>query len=125
MELANLLVTSGGFLLIGVIAWFFWGPKKEGIPATLGSSGIQEAQIRVKNGYSPNRIIAQRGKPIRFVFFREEKVACSEMVVFPDFQKSATLPTGKKVIIELPPMEDGIYDFTCQMGMYRGKVIVK
>ncbi|MGG5253419.1 cupredoxin domain-containing protein [Neobacillus sp. SM06] len=126
MDIANLSVTIGGLLLIGLIAWFFWGPKKGGSLAEIGSSGIQEASIRVKNGgYTPNRIIVQSGKPVRFEFLREEKAACSEMVVFPDFEKSATLPAGKKVVIELPPMEDGTYEFTCQMGMYRGTMVVK
>ncbi|XJZ28050.1 cupredoxin domain-containing protein [Bacillota bacterium Lsc_1132] len=126
MDVANISVTIGGLLLIGLIAWFFWGPKKGGSLAEIGASGFQEASIRVKNGaYTPNRIIVQSGKPVRFEFLREEKAACSEMVVFPDFEKSATLPAGKKVTIELPPMEDGTYEFTCQMGMYRGTVVAR
>lgn len=126
MDVSNWLVTIGGLLLIGLIAWFFWGPKKGGSLANVGASGYQEATIRVKNGvYTPNRIVVQSGKPIKFEFLREEKVACSEMVIFPDMQKSVMLPFGKKVTIELPPMKEGNYEFTCQMGMYRGLVIVK
>jgi plastocyanin domain-containing protein len=87
--------------------------------------GYQEAAIRVKNGYTPARVVVQSGKPVRFEFTREEKSACSEMVVFPDFQKSAMLPVGKKITVELPPMNEGNYEFTCQMGMYRGTVMVK
>ncbi|PLR82242.1 copper-transporting ATPase [Bacillus canaveralius] len=125
MDASNWIVTIVGLLLIGLIAWFFWGPKKGGSLAKVSSSGYQEAMIRVKNGYSPARIVVQSGKPVRFEFTREETTACSEMVVFPDFQKSAMLPVGRKIAIDLPPMKEGIYDFTCQMGMYRGKVIVK
>ncbi|MBM4764626.1 hypothetical protein GNT69_20425 [Bacillus sp. B15-48] len=47
------------------------------------------------------------------------------MVIFPDFQKSATLPVGEKIRIDLPPMEVGTYDFTCQMGMYKGTIIAR
>ena len=125
MDIANWIVTIGGLLLIGLIAWFFWGPKKGGSLATVSASGFQETAIRVKNGYNPSRVIVQSGKPVRFEFTREENAACSEMVVFPDFQKSATLPVGKKVMIDLPPMNEGNYEFTCQMGMYRGTIIVK
>lgn len=125
MDVSNWIVTFGGILLIGIIAWFFWGPKKGGSIATIDPSGFQEVAIRVKNGYNPARIVCQSGKPIRFEFTREEKDPCTEMVVFPDFQKSALLPVGKKVMIELPPMNDGTYEFTCQMGMYRGTIIVK
>ena len=125
MDVSNWIVTIGGFLLIGLIAWFFWGPRKGGTLASIGASGYQEAIVRVKNGYTPDLIVVQSGKPVRFEFLREEKSACSEMVVFPDFQKSAMLPEGKKVIVDLPPMDEGIYNFSCQMGMYKGKVIVK
>jgi plastocyanin domain-containing protein len=125
MELSNWIVTIGGLMMVGFIVWFFWGPKKSGSHAAYNDTGYQEAAIQVKNGYNPSRIIVQSGKPVRFEFLREEKSSCSEMVVFPDLQKSAMLPVGKKVVIELPPMEEGIYDFTCQMGMYKGKVIAK
>lgn len=125
MDVSNWIVTIGGLFLIGFIAWFFWGPKKGGSQAEIGSSGYQEASIQVKNGYNPARVIVQSGKPIRFEFTREETAACSEMVIFPDFQKSATLPVGQKVRIDLPPMEAGTYDFTCQMGMYKGTIIAK
>lgn len=125
MDVSNWIVTIGGLLLIGFIAWFFWGPKKGGSLAEVTASGYQEAVIQVKNGYSPSRIVVQSGKPVRFQFTRQETSACSEMVVFPDFEKSATLPVGKKVFIDLPPMQEGTYDFTCQMGMYKGKVVVK
>lgn len=125
MDVSNWIVTIGGLLFICFIAWFFWGPKKGGSLAATGNSGYQETTIQVKNGYHPARVIVQSGKPVRFEFTREETAACSEMVIFPDFQKSATLPVGKKVIIELPPMQTGTYDFTCQMGMYRGTIIAK
>jgi len=125
VDVFNWFVTVGGLLLIGLIAWFFWGPKKGGSLAETSSSGYQEAAIQVKNGYHPSRIIVQSGKPVRFQFIREETQACSEMVIFPDFQKSTTLPMGKKIVVELPPMQTGTYDFTCQMGMYKGKIVVK
>lgn len=125
MDALNWIFTIGGLLLIVFIAWVFSRPKKGGSLAELSKSGYQEAAIQVKDGYHPARVIVQSGKPIRFEFKREETNACSEMVIFPDFQKSATLPVGQKVTIELPPMQPGTYDFTCQMGMYKGTIIAK
>lgn len=119
------VVTATGILLIVAIAWFFWGPKKGGSQAVDTSSGYQEALIQVKNGYSPDIIFVQRGKPVRLVFSRVEKNACSEMVVFPDFRKSAELPYGQKTAVEIVPKQTGTYPFTCQMGMYKGKIVVK
>ena len=125
MTLTNIMVLLGGLVLIGGIAWFFWGPRKSGQRVALTSSGYQEAMILVKGGYTPDVIVVQHGKPVRFNFRREETAACSEMVVFNDFGKSAHLPTGETVPVEFLPEKPGEYEFTCQMGMLRGKLIVE
>ena len=125
MALSQWIVTSAGLLLIAGIAWFFWGSKKGGSQAQVGTSGYQEARIHVKGGYTPDTIVVQSGKPLRLEFLREEKSACSEMVVFPEFHKSMMLPFGQKVSVELFPNRTGTYAFTCQMGMYKGTMIVK
>ncbi|MCC6175707.1 MAG: cupredoxin domain-containing protein, partial [Chloroflexi bacterium] len=89
------------------------------------SGGYQEAMVLVKGGYTPDVIVVQHGKPVRLNFRREETAACSEMVVFGDFGKSATLPTGETVAVELLPERPGEYEFACQMGMLRGRLIVE
>ena len=81
--------------------------------------------IRVHGGYSPDTIYARAGEPLRLVFRREETAACSERVVFPDFGKSAMLPPYQDVTIELAPEAAGEYEFTCQMGMLHGRLIVE
>ena len=125
MSITNMLVILGGIVLIGGIAWFFWGPRKSGVRAAVTSRGYQEAMILVKGGYTPDVIVVQHGKPVRFNFRREETAACSEMVIFNDFGKSAHLPTGETVPVEFLPEQPGEYEFTCQMGMLRGKLIVE
>ena len=125
MTLTNIAVLFGGLVLIAGIAWFFWGPRKSGQLAALTTSGYQEAMILVKGGYTPDVIVVQHGKPVRFNFRREETAACSEMVIFNDFGKSAHLPTGETVPVEFLPEQPGEYEFTCQMGMLRGKLIVE
>ena len=41
------------------------------------------------------------------------------------FNKSAKLREGETVPIEFVPAETGEYEFACQMGMFRGKVVVE
>jgi len=125
MSGTNILAIVIGLALMGGIAWFFWGPRKSGARAAVTSSGYQEAMILVKGGYTPDVIVVQHGKPVRFNFRREETVTCSEMVIFNDFAKSAHLPTGETVPVEFLPEQPGEYEFTCQMGMLRGKLIVE
>ena len=68
-------------------------PKRRG--------GYQEAMILVKGGYTPDTIIVRSGRPVRLNFRREETASCSDKVIFADFQKSADLPTGQTVAVEL------------------------
>lgn len=125
MTLDKWLVLAGGATAIAFIVWFFWMVKKEGVKAALTPSGYQEAMILVKGGYTPDAVRVEAGKPVRLKFRREETSSCSEMVVFPDFGKSAALPCGQVVSIELMPREPGTYPWQCQMGMLKGKLIVE
>jgi len=122
---SNAAVVAGGLVLIGGIAWFFWGPKGGGYRVPVTSSGYQEAMVLVKGGYTPDVIVVEHGKPVRLNFRREESAACSEMVVFGDFDKSGSLPEGETVPVEFLPEKPGEYDFPCQMGMIRGKLVAE
>ncbi len=125
MILSKFLVTVGGIALSFLVAWYFWFSKKKIARAALTGSGAQEALIVVKGGYTPDLLVVQAGKPVRLKFNRQESAVCSEMVLFPDFDKSAKLPEGETVVIEFTPGKPGEYDFACQMGMFRGKLIVE
>jgi len=119
------MVTIAGLALIAFIIWFFWLKRSTGVRAAETSGGYQEAMILVKGGYTPDTIIVRRGRPVRLNFRREETASCSDKVVFADFQKSADLPTGETVSVELMPKEPGEFGFACPMGMFRGRLIVE
>lgn len=119
------LVTLSGLALIGFIIWFFWLKRSKGTLAGTSSTGVQEAMILVKGGYTPDVIVVKHGRPVRLNFRREETASCSEMVLFPDFNKSARLPTGETVAVEFVPEQPGEYGFACQMGMFRGRLVVE
>jgi plastocyanin domain-containing protein len=125
MTLDRIIVDVVGLGLIGFIVWFFWLVKQKGVKAALTSSGYQEQMVLVKGGYTPDVIVIERGKPVRLNFVRQESASCSEMVLLPAFNKSAKLPEGETVPIEFLPKEAGEYEFACQMGMFRGKLIVE
>ncbi len=125
MSLDRILVTLGGLGFIAFVVWFFWLVKRKGSRAAVASSGIQEVLVVVKGGYTPDLIVVERGRPVRLKFRREESASCSEMVLLPDFHKSASLPQGEVVPVEFLPEKPGEYGFQCQMGMFRGKLIVE
>jgi plastocyanin domain-containing protein len=117
-------------ILLGVgltllITWYFWFVPKAQTHAALAESGAQEVTIIVKGGYTPNVIVVQKDCPVRLTFTRQESAACSEKVLFSDFNQSAVLPEGKQVTLEFTPNKAGEFGFQCQMGMLRGKLIVE
>jgi plastocyanin domain-containing protein len=121
----KIVVNLLGLALIAFIVWFFWLVKAKGVKAALTSTGYQEQMVLVKGGYTPDVIVVERGKPVRLSFVRQESASCSEMVLLPAFNKSAKLPEGETVAVEFLPTEAGEYEFACQMGMFRGTVIVE
>lgn len=121
----RLIVTVLGTALIPFIVWIFWLKKATGTRATATGSGHQEAMTLVKGGYTPDVIVVRQGEPVRLNFRREETASCSEMIVFPDIDKSVRLPTGEKVVVEFAPEKPCEFEFACQMDMFRGKLIVE
>lgn len=125
MTLIQIIVTISGLALATFVIWFFLFSKKKAMPATDNSKGFQEALITVKGGYDPDVIVVKQGKPVRLNFLRQETDDCSERVIFSDFNKSAMLTPFQTVPIEFTPDKKGEFEFTCGVGMLRGKLIVE
>lgn len=124
MNTVQIIVTIGGIALSFFIAWFFWlAPKAQ--TKAVATGGVQEVAVTVKGGYTPDVIVAKAGQPLRLHFTRQESASCSEKVLFPDFDQNALLPEGQEVTLEFTPEKPGEYGFQCQMGMFRGKLIVE
>ena len=118
----EILVTAGGVGLIAALGWFFFGPKQARRAEVRG--GVQEVEITVKGGYSPNLIRAEKGVPLRLVFDRQENSDCSSRVVFPDFGVSKSLAAFGRTTVELMPTRAGEFGFACGMNMLHGTLFV-
>ena len=123
MTETEILVTASGVALTGALAYFFFGPKRAGRAEIRG--GVQEVQITVRGGYSPNLIRVQEGVPLRLVFDRQENSDCSARVVFPDFRVSKSLAAFGRTVVDLMPGRAGEYGFACGMNMLHGTLVVE
>lgn len=123
MDTAQLIVTGGGVAAIGFILWFFFGPRAA-TAAREGRSGVQEVEVVVQGGYTPDRIEVRQGRPVRLTFLRRESNPCTERVVFADFGITRSLPEGEPVSVEFTPERSGEYTFHCSMNMVRGTLKV-
>ena len=84
----------------------------------------QIRRISIKGTYQPEEVHICAGEPARLIFRREETASCSERVVFPDFGISVMLPAFEDVAVDLPAMSTGEHEFTCQMRMLHGTLVV-
>ncbi|MFQ5830979.1 MAG: cupredoxin domain-containing protein, partial [Candidatus Methylomirabilia bacterium] len=123
MSEAEIFVTLGGLGAIAFLAWFFFGPKQAQVAGMRGD--VQEVQITVKGGYSPDIIRVRKGVPLRLSFDRQEAGDCTSRVVFPDFGASKTLAAFARTTLEFTPDRAGQFGFACGMNMLHGTLIVE
>jgi plastocyanin domain-containing protein len=118
------VVLIAGIAAIVWVNWYFFFAERTSATA-VRSGGVQEVRIAVQGGYSPAVVRVHAGEPVRLIFDRQERSSCSEEVVLEQWGIRRFLPPLRETQIEFTPTEPGEYDFTCGMGMLRGKVIVE
>ena len=120
----QVLVVLGGLAaLVWVNLYFFRSGRAATAAAATG--GSQEVTVVVQGGYSPAAVRVRPGMPVRLVFDRRETSGCSEEVVIPDFGIRRFLPANQKTVVEFDPGTPGSHEFTCGMGMLRGRIVVE
>jgi len=123
VSISSVIVVAVDAAFAAGLGWWFFGPKPAAEAAV--SAGVQEVRITVRGGYSPNRIRARAGVPLRLVFNRQESGDCTSRVVFPDFGASADLPAFGEASLEFTPSTPGEYGFACGMNMIHGVLVVE
>ena len=115
----KILVLFFGFLSIFFTYWFFFMKKIN----TVQAEGTID--ILVDGGYKPERISIPYGQSTKLVFNRKDSSPCLEEVILGDFKVRKFLPLNEKTEIEIKPTKKGEFNFSCGMGMFHGKLIVK
>lgn len=123
LQSTDWLVIVAGAALIAWVLWYFFLAERGARSAEARAGGVQEVTIVVEGGYEPATIRVKAGSPVRLHFDRRETNGCSEEVVIPDFGIRTFLPAHRTTDIEITPTEPGTYEFTCGMGMLRGRVV--
>ena len=98
MSAGEVAILGGALVLTGLLAWYFFGPKKSR-QAEL-ADGVQIIKVTVRGGYSPDVIQVASGVPGRLLFDRQESGDCASRVVFPDFKVNQTLPAFEPTTVE-------------------------
>lgn len=125
MSPAEIGVVFAAAAAIVWVNWFFFLSERSAGAAVADGAGVQEVMVAVRGGYDPGVVKVRAGAPVRLVFDRGETSGCSEEVVLPDFGIRRFLPAHQRTAIELEPAAAGSYEFTCGMGMLRGRIEVE
>lgn len=125
MSADEVLVALGGLAAIVWVNWYFFRAGRGAVEAGAAGGERQEVTIRVQGGYDPAHVRVRAGRPVRLLFDRRETGGCSEEVVFPDFGVRRFLPAHSTTPVEITPDAPGSYEFTCGMGMLRGRLTVE
>jgi plastocyanin domain-containing protein len=128
MTAAEWGVVAAGAAAILWVNWYFFFAGEGAAAASavaVAGGGMAEVLIGVRGGYSPAQVRVRAGAPVRLVFDRQETNGCSEEVVIPDFGVRRFLPAHQKTAVEITPTAAGTHEFTCGMGMLRGRIIVE
>ena len=123
MNVTDVAVIAADLAIAAGLGWWFFGPKRS--TATAVDGDVQTVRVTVHGGYTPSRIRAHAGTPLRLVFNRQESGDCTSRVVFPDFGVSADLPAFTETTVELLPTVPGDFGFACGMNMIHGVLTVE
>lgn len=110
-------------VIVALFVYYFKWSRREA--NAVETDNGQKVTVVVKGAYSPNVIKSKVGKPLTITFDRQEDSNCSKKVILEDFGIVEELPDfGKKEVV-VTPQAAGEYQFSCEMGMYQGKIIAE
>lgn len=78
----------------------------------------------ISGGYSPNQFTIKKGVPVKWVINGKNVFGCQGYFVVPTLNVSKALNEGEN-IIEFTPKDTGFINFSCGMGMYRGRIEIR
>jgi plastocyanin domain-containing protein len=119
--LSRLLPTAAVSALTGLVAL---APSRADADPT-SAEQVREITIVVDGGYQPDRVEVAHGEHVQLKFVRKDPSGCTREVVFQSLGIQRELPYDQPVVLRLPPLKPGEYEFRCGMDMLRGKIVVR
>lgn len=92
--------------------------------AETAGTAVREIEIVVEGGYKPAKVTVKAGERVRLKFVRKEYAGCTRELVIPALELRKELPPNKPVLVDLPVLAPGDYEFRCGMNMVRGAITV-
>ena len=102
---------------------FIKNGQRNGMASSV-EGGVQTINMRVvTSGYVPNYFTVKKGIPVKWKIQGENVFGCQAYFIVPKLGIQKTIELGEN-LIEFTPTETGFINFSCGMGMYRGRIEV-
>ncbi len=120
---------SAGIPLLKVNSPILSSSNMNGVPSQNGGTEIpaneQVVEMHVTyNGFEPQTMKIKNGIPVKWVIYGDQVTGCTNHIVVPSINISTPVSSGETVV-RFTPQEKGTINFSCWMGMVRGKFIVE
>jgi plastocyanin domain-containing protein len=119
----DVLVIGLGAGLIGWELWYFLGPRD--LRPSSSPAGVQDVQVLVRQGFEPDVIPVEVGRPVRLSFYRDETAECTGELIFETLDLRRPLPAFETTVVEFTPRAAGDYPFRCGHTGFRGRVVAQ
>ncbi len=123
MSAADFIVLGLGAAAIAWELWYFLVPAP--VAPRPAPAGVQDVHVLVKQGFEPDVIPVEVGRPVRLTFYRDETAECSAELIFETLDIRRSLPAFEPTVVEFIPTQPGDYPFRCGVSMIRGRVVAQ
>lgn len=97
--------------------------KLRATPTPTNEAGQIEIEANA-DGFTPNRIYVEEGKPVKLLVTRTVERTCMDGIVIPSLGIEKELEVGKPVEIDFTPEASGTIAFQCPMGHGKSSIVV-
>ena len=89
-------------------------------------SGEQIVEMHItSSGFNPNKLEVKKGRPVKWIIYGDSVSGCTNEIIIKSLGVRAKINSGENIVRFNAPDEAGILNFSCWMGMVRGKFIIK
>lgn len=137
---------AGVLILILAVYTFNSGMALKGVKSNvISSGGVRESETKnttdqsqnqlvsqaqqivtmnvTANGFEPNVLTVKQGIPVKWVINGVDVTGCTSTIIVPSYGITKNLKSGENDV-QFTPRSQGNINFSCGMGMVRGKFIV-
>lgn len=88
------------------------------------SSSEQVVEMHITyEGFKPSALTIKNGIPVKWIIYGDQVSSCTNKIIVPSLNISKSIVAGEN-IINFTPKTTGTIDFSCWMGMVRGKFVI-